>query len=78
MTLDIYSPSETLFSGEVTAVFLPGTKGSFEVLQNHASIITSLAKGDLVYRTQDGEMTVAISSGFAKVENNHIMACVEL
>ncbi|MCQ2146929.1 MAG: F0F1 ATP synthase subunit epsilon [Bacteroidales bacterium] len=78
MTLDIYSPSETLFSGEVTAVFLPGTKGSFEVLQNHASIITSLSRGELVYRTQEGEASVSISSGFAKVENNHIMACVEL
>lgn len=77
MKLEIFSPETTLFSGDVSAVFFPGTKGSFEVLYDHAAIISSLEKGDIVYRTDEGEFRISITSGFVKNENNHMVACVE-
>ena len=78
MTLDILTPSGTLAdSVSVSAVFLPGTAGEFEVLDHHAPIISSLETGRIRYRAADGEKEVKISSGFVTVSDNHIRACVE-
>jgi F-type H+-transporting ATPase subunit epsilon len=45
MYLEIVSPEATLFEGEVTSVSVPGVQGSFQVLNNHAPIISSLSVG---------------------------------
>ncbi len=80
MTLSILTPSETVLDSlEVAAVFLPGTLGEFEVLPHHASIISSLEKGRLRYRTPDGkEDSLQVASGFVTVAGDVIKACVEL
>ena len=48
MILKIISTEDVLFDGEVDAVTLPGQKGSFTVLNNHASIVSSLVAGNIV------------------------------
>ena len=45
MYLEIVSPEATLFQGEVTSVSVPGTQGSFQVLNNHAPVVSTLVKG---------------------------------
>lgn len=45
MYLEIVSPEATLFQGEVTSVSVPGVQGSFQVLNNHAPIVSSLSVG---------------------------------
>lgn len=56
MILEIITPEAKLFSGEVTSVVLPGANGSFQLLNNHAPIISGLTKGaikiDLAQSTQ--------------------------
>ena len=47
MYLEIISPEFTLFSGEVTSVAVPGVDGEFEMLNNHASIVSTLKKGTI-------------------------------
>lgn len=47
MLLEIISPDKIIYSGEVTLVQLPGTKSSFEILKNHAHIISTLKKGTI-------------------------------
>ena len=76
MTLEIISPSEIMFSGEVDFVNLPGTLGSFTVLKNHASLISVLKTGNVVYRNGTDENTVEIKGGIADVDNNKISVCV--
>ena len=78
MILDVISPERTLVHAAVEAVELPGTKGRFEVLLDHAPLITSLEKGVIAYRNGEGTDKVAISSGFVEVNDNHVVACVEL
>ncbi len=78
MILDVISPERTLVHAAVEAVELPGTKGRFEVLRDHAPLISSLEKGVIAYRNGDGTDKVAISSGFVEVNDNHVVACVEL
>ena len=78
MILDVISPERTLVHAAVEAVELPGTKGRFEVLLDHAPLISSLEKGVIAYRNGEGTDKVAISSGFLEVNDNHVVACVEL
>ena len=77
--LDIISPERTLVHESVLSVELPGTLGRFEVLKDHASLISSLVEGNIVYKIDgDKDGRITISSGFVEVCDNHVTACVEL
>jgi len=76
--LDVISPERTLVHAVVDSVELPGTKGRFEVLKNHAALISSLERGRVVFRTGEKTESVDISSGFVEINDNHVVACVEL
>lgn len=77
VVLEILSPEKTLFKGEVTSVRLPGGKAPFVVLHNHAPIITTLVAGAIIWESEAGGGSVAVSGGFAEVKDNHVIACVE-
>ena len=78
ISLHIVSPEGTLADVKVSAVTLPGTLGPFEVLKDHAALISSLEKGEIVYVSEGTEQRLAISSGFVEVLDNHVDACVEV
>ena len=50
MFLEIVSPEKTLFTGDVSSVQLPGSEGSFQILNNHAPIVSTLKKGEIKLR----------------------------
>lgn len=77
LKLRIITPSEALFEGEVESVTLPGTAGSFSVLDMHAPIISSLERGKVVVKTANGTREYALNSGFAEVKDNSITVCIE-
>lgn len=81
MTLKIISSTEILFEGQVDLVSLPGAKGRFTVLNNHASLISTLVAGYIGYRSghehsgdYDGKFD--IKGGIADIDNNVISVCV--
>ncbi|MBO5268170.1 MAG: ATP synthase F1 subunit epsilon [Muribaculaceae bacterium] len=77
MTLKIISAQEIVFQGEVTSVTLPGTMGSFTVLHNHASLVSTLAAGEIAYTAADGDRRqLEISGGLADVDNNVVSVCL--
>ena len=76
--LHIVSPEGTLVDKAVSAVTLPGTVGPFEVLKNHAALISSLEKGDIVYVSGGKESRISIAEGFVEVRDNKVVACVEV
>ena len=45
MQLEIVSPEAQLFSGEVSSITVPGALGSFQILNNHAPVVSTLVKG---------------------------------
>ena len=47
MNLDIITPDKTVYSGEIKLIKVPGSQGSFEVLKDHAPIVSSLEKGEV-------------------------------
>lgn len=77
MKLKVISPEAVNFEGEVEAVTLPGTMGAFTVLKNHASLISTLSAGVLVYTTAaGGEQRLEIEGGIVDVDNNIISVCL--
>lgn len=77
MILRVISAQSTIFEGEVTSVTLPGEKGAFMVLQNHASIVSTLVKGKLTYVPVNGMATDhEIDGGIVDVDNNVVSVCI--
>ena len=78
MNIKITKPDSVLFEGEVKLVQLPGTGGKFEVLENHAPIISSLQKGVVRIILPDGkEESFDIRGGVVKSQQNHLMILVQ-
>ena len=78
IALHIVSPEGTLVDQTVSAVTLPGSLGPFEVLKDHAALISSLEKGDIIYVSEGAEQRLPIASGFVEVHDNQVDACVEV
>ncbi len=78
MHLEIITPDRKLFDGEVTQVQLPGSKGSFTILNNHAPIISTLESGIIKVQDTSGREHSFITNG-GVVENlsNKIVVLVE-
>ncbi|WP_299113840.1 F0F1 ATP synthase subunit epsilon [uncultured Winogradskyella sp.] len=87
MYLEIVSPEATLFSGEVTSVAVPGVNGEFEMLTNHAPIVSILKAGNVTingdvaleeevekrFTKQDGKTLLAINSGTIEMKDNKLI-----
>ena len=78
MKLKIISPESVIFEGDVDAVTLPGTMGAFTVLKNHASLISTLEAGNLIFTPQGATdlQTQHIQGGIVDVDNNVISVCL--
>lgn len=79
LRLKIISPESIVFDGNVEQVTVPGTQGEFEILPNHAPIISSLDAGKMSYKQEGQEKTeLAIQGGFVEVQKNTVNVCVEI
>ena len=76
--LTILTPEKTLLEKPVSKVSLPGSKGRFMILRNHAPLISSLEEGGVMYESERTEDSVHIMSGFVEVIDNKVVVCVEL
>jgi F-type H+-transporting ATPase subunit epsilon len=71
--LEIITPEKRLFDGKVKLVKVPGASGSFEILNNHAPIISTLTKGTIKVITEtDQKELIDIDSGIVEVKANTI------
>ena len=93
MILEIVSPEATLFAGEVTSVSLPGVSGSFQVLNNHAPIVSTLKQGTVkivapefklgkdvaekFVKINDTTFTLEIASGTIEMKDNKIIVLAD-
>ena len=77
MFLEILSAEEKIFSGEVESVILPGSSGQFQILNNHAPIISSLKKGEIIYKEKSKDNTLAVNGGIVEVLDNKVSALIE-
>lgn len=93
MILEIVSPEAKLFSGEITSVSLPGVDGHFQILNNHAPIVSILQKGNvkitassfefssesekLFTKVNDQNYTIAINSGTIEMKDNKVIVLAD-
>ncbi len=76
MVLEIISSEQILFQGEVESVTLPGAQGSFTVLENHASLVSTLDAGTIEYVTAGQRQSLSVGGGFVDVDNNRVAVCI--
>ena len=78
MLLEIIAPDKNLYSGEVDMVQVPGSKGSFQILRNHAPIISTLEQGQIRIVDQKGGTTLFdVDGGVIEAKNNKIIVLAE-
>lgn len=74
----LLTPNGPLFEGDVTGVHIPGSEGNFEILVNHAPIVSTLGIGKIVIKKEDNsERVYAVSGGFAEMKNNSLSLLAE-
>lgn len=77
LQLKVLSPENVLFEGSVDYIKLPGRQGAFEVLTDHAAIVSTLTAGLVTYGLFKQEpQTLKIDSGLVEVRNNAVALCV--
>jgi F-type H+-transporting ATPase subunit epsilon len=76
--IEIISPDKKIYSGKINLVQVPGSKGSFEVLNNHAPIVSTLEKGTIrLVPEHEPEEFFEIEGGIIEVKKNKIIVLVE-
>ncbi len=77
MILEIITPDKKVYSGEVTSVSVPGAMGRFEMLQDHAPIISTLLNGKVKIKDKEGVKTFDVKSGVVENLKNKIVILAE-
>ncbi|MFC1733620.1 ATP synthase F1 subunit epsilon [candidate division KSB1 bacterium] len=78
MHLEITTPDKEIFSGEVNLIQLPGIDGSFEILENHAPMISVLKKGKIkIIGSLDKPEFFEINGGVIEVLKNKVLVLAE-
>ena len=78
LQLKIVSPEKIEYDGAAERILVPGTLGQFEILNDHAPIISTLQKGIVEYVNKEGKTSLEILGGFVEVQKNQVSLCVEL
>jgi len=78
MHISVLTPDKEIFDGEITSVKVPGVSGQFEVLNNHAPIVSALGVGQVRLMKENGEkITFGIEKGFIEVLKNKVSLLVQ-
>ncbi len=79
MKLEILTPDKSLFTGKVKSITVPGKKGAFEVLNNHAPIVSTLTKGEIIINTSEfKEEKIAVTGGVIEVKHNEVIVLADI
>ena len=77
MQLEIITPEKKVFEGEVKIATFPGSDGSFQVLNNHAPLVSLLKQGIVEYKTKEGTSQVTITGGVVEVLKNKVVVLAD-
>jgi F-type H+-transporting ATPase subunit epsilon len=78
MKLEIITPDKQVYQGDITSIRVPGKKGSFQVLKDHAPIISTLENGPVILIDQEGnQVSYEIDGGVIEVRQNKIILLAE-
>ena len=76
--LEVYTPSSSAYTGKVSSVTVPGEMGNFQVLYNHAPLLSSLVEGTIKVLDIDNKLqNFKTSGGMVEVLNNRVLILAE-
>lgn len=70
LTVLIATPTQTLFSGPVESLTVPGADGDMTILAKHVALVSTLKKGNVIVRTKEDTKTFAIDKGVIEISDN--------
>jgi F-type H+-transporting ATPase subunit epsilon len=73
MHLEIMTPEKKVFEGEVTIATFPGSDGSFQIMNDHAPLVSLLKDGVVVYKTKEATNQINITGGVVEVLKNKVI-----
>ena len=73
MYLEILTPEKKIFEGNVTIATFPGSDGSFQVMDNHAPLISLLKEGLVEYKSTESSSSLRITGGVVEVLKNKVV-----
>ena len=73
MYLEILTPEKKVFEGNVVIATFPGSDGSFQVMDNHAPLISLLKEGLVEYKSKEGSNSLKITGGVVEVLKNKVV-----
>lgn len=77
MKLQIITPDKLAYDGTVTSVTVPGTSGSFQILKDHAAIVSTLEDGKVIVKSNNEEIVIIIKGGVVEAKDNNIIILAE-
>ena len=77
MKLTIITPDKLAYEGDVTAVTVPGSAGSFQILKDHAPIVSTLEDGKVIIQGSEGQIVFVIKGGVVEAKDNNITVLAE-
>lgn len=77
MFVEIITPEKKVFEGEASSVMVPGTQGQFQMLEQHAAILSTLLNGTVKIKTTQGEQSFEVKSGVVEMQNNKVIILAE-
>lgn len=77
MYLEIITPEKKIFEGDVTIVTFPGADGSFQVMNDHAPLVSLLKDGQVIYKSKESTEQVAITGGVVEVLKNKVIVLAD-
>ena len=78
MYLEIVTPDQKNYEGEVESATFPGSHGSFQILNNHAPLISTMGLGDIRYNEEKKpEQVLTVNGGVVEVLNNKVVVLAE-
>lgn len=77
MKLEIITPERNVFSGDVDVVTLPGLNGQFQVLKDHAPMVSTLKNGDLTYEASGKTESMVVDGGVVQILQNKVLVLAE-
>ncbi len=77
MTIEIITPDRKVFTGEATSVTFPGSEGQFQVLNEHAPMVSTLAKGPVLLETITGQQRFVVDGGVVEILRNRVLVLAE-
>jgi len=76
--LTVITPDKLAYEGEATAVTVPGAAGSFQILKDHAAIVSTLEDGKVIIKINNNEeRTIIIKGGVVEAKDNNIVILAE-